>query len=380
MTSRAADSVALVSIVLMLVAWLGIVAWAKRRFQLSGESARKFIHMGMGCATLTFPWIFGGSGPVIALALIACVLLLGLKAAPRLDDALRGVDRASWGELYFPIGVAAVFHFAEGDPILYCPPILMLTFGDALAALAGKRFGSVRYTTHEGFKSLQGSLAFLAASSISIAVALALLADYALIKLALVALLLGLAGLILEAISWRGLDNLFVPVFGYLLMASYDALSAPQLFTRLLMLAALIPACMAAKRRSTMNDSSLLGAALALYLCWAVGGWTWMLPPLLTLALFPRVIGFDHRLFQDRQSSIALLALISVPLLWLAAYSQTGYIRMQWPFAAAFAMHLAMIWGKRAYVQEKRRLAWLCLGVLPALATVCVAAAPTALF
>ena len=366
---------------LVVVALLAAIAFGglmlRRRFGWGGEASRKFVHVGMGCVTAAFPWMFSSSAPVILLAVVAVIAIAGLCRLPALRPALREIDRESLGELYFPVGVAFCFHFSAGVPALYCPPVFMLTFADALAALIGKRFGTARYTTHEGFKSWQGSTAFFVASFTTTVAALLMFSDLLLVEVMLIGVLFGMIGVILEAIAWRGLDNLFIPVVGLYVIGAYIDLEAGQLVWRIVVLLALAAIAFALKWRSTLNDSGLLGVAIVLYLAWAVAGWEWALAPFVVFVLYPLVVPFDYAEFQDRQSVTALVFINLVGFVWLAQAVRAGVTpTLFWPFSASYAIHLAMIWTKRAKVQGRRRIALWSLGAFPAIAVVAVLGLP----
>lgn len=158
----------LIGMALVLAGLGGLLATAtmlRQRQWLSAELARKLVHIGMGVLTLSFPWLFRESWPVIALAALAVATLLVVRLLPswrqRVGGALHDVARQSLGEIYFPLSVAIVFVFARGEPMLFVVPILILTFADAVAALVGVRYGAAHYTTLEGRKSTEGSVAFL---------------------------------------------------------------------------------------------------------------------------------------------------------------------------------------------------------------------------
>src|SRR5262249_18012010 len=138
------------------------------------EVVRKLLHMGMGLVTLSFPWLFDETWPVIVLAVLSIALLTsarlvaGLKSS--LGSVVSGVARASLGEISFPVGVAVLFVLlihggaAPFDlrAVLYCIPVLLLTLADAAAALIGITYGRLQYPTADGVKSAEGSVAFFA--------------------------------------------------------------------------------------------------------------------------------------------------------------------------------------------------------------------------
>lgn len=334
---------------------VGSFALLRHKTALSGEISRKAVHMGMGSITVFFPWMFESSWPVWLLALLACGLIGAMNLIPPLKMVFRGVERKTYGEIYFPLAVAFVFHYSKGAPVIYCPPILMLTFGDAFAALIGKRFGVSYYTTHEGRKSWEGSAAFIIASFTTTSVCLLVLSDYAVGKIVLIALLVSIVGFITEGFAWKGLDNLFIPVFGMFAMAAFHALTVADLLIRLVAICGLLAICFALKNRSTMNGSALLGSALILYLVWALAGWQWALSPLLVFLLFTRVVTFDYRMYQDYQSVNAVILINIVPLFWLAQAIRSVEPEVYfWPFTLSLAIHLSSIWSKRAKTQGRK--------------------------
>jgi phytol kinase len=187
----------------------------QRRGVVEAETARKFIHLGMGCVCLTFPWIFNQVWPVWVLAVVAGTALFALRRVPflrrEIGGVLHDVNRASLGEIYFPLGVAAVFTLSRGEPLPFVIPVALLTFADAAGALVGKRWGRRKFPTLEGQKSVEGSLAVGITGFICSAGPL-LLAQHDWRASLVIGAAVGLFSLMLEAISWHGLDNIFLPL------------------------------------------------------------------------------------------------------------------------------------------------------------------------
>jgi phytol kinase len=193
-----------------------------RRYPLSPESLRKLFHMGGGLTTLAFPWIFPSYQPVVVLALITIPALLtlryvrGLRAS--LGSVLYGIQRVSFGEVYFPLSICLLFVLAGHNALLYSIPVLTLTFADTAAAAAGKRFGRLRYPAPGGYKSLEGSAAFFVTACICALGPLALALRGASLSAVFVAIALSLLLTAVEAMSFGGLDNLLIPILGYLFL------------------------------------------------------------------------------------------------------------------------------------------------------------------
>lgn len=211
---------------------------AYRRSSPTGpEVLRKLLHLGMGLLTLSFPWAFASAWPVLLLAGLFAIGLAALRIFQPmqrlLGGVIDGVHRDSLGEIYFPLAVGLVFFLSTGDPAEFCTPMLILTLADTGAALIGARYGRRRFPCGREWKSLEGSIAFLAISFLATLVSLRLLTDTGRAETVLIALVLALLLTLVEAAAGQGLDNLFIPLGGSLLLRLYRPLDAASLAVRL---------------------------------------------------------------------------------------------------------------------------------------------------
>jgi phytol kinase len=213
---------------------------------LTPETSRKLFHLGGGLTTLALPWMFADVWPVVLLTAITVPTLLALKHVRRLrnglGDVLYGVTRPSLGEVYFPLSACLLFVLAHDRPLLYIVPLLLLTLADPAAAIVGSRYGSLQYVTRDGHKSLEGSLAFFIVSFLGTSGALLVAAPTADVAAPGVALTLALLLTLVEAISWRGLDNLLIPVTGFIFLESLMASNLVALLVSVLLVAAILGA------------------------------------------------------------------------------------------------------------------------------------------
>ena len=229
----------------VLIVLMGLLSLYGRRHPFDPELSRKLFHAGGGLVALTFPLLFADAWPVLALAALTVAGLHALKRVRMLRDGpgavLYGVGRASVsrGELYFPLGVALLFLLARGDALSYAVPLLILTLADPVAALVGVGYGRVRYPTVDGrgHKSVEGSLAFAVVALLG-AQTLLMCAGAAGLASLLLAAGVALAATLAEALAWRGLDNLSVPLAAYLALKLLPGAGAVGLVA-LLALAAL---------------------------------------------------------------------------------------------------------------------------------------------
>lgn len=222
------------------------IHYYQRARGLAPETSRKLFHLSGGLTTLALPWMFAEVWPVLLLTAITVPALLTLKHVQRLrdglGDVLYGVTRPSLGEVYFPLSACLLFVLAHDRPLLYTVPLLLLTLADPAAAIVGSRFGSLQYVTRDGHKSLEGSLAFFVVSFLATSGSLLLAGATSTVAAPGVALTLALLLTLVEAISWRGLDNLLIPITGFIFLESLMDSNLIALLVSVVLVAAILGA------------------------------------------------------------------------------------------------------------------------------------------
>ena len=337
-------------IALILCALSALMAGAnvfQRRCAPHPEVVRKLLHLGMGLLSLSLSWLFTSPWPVLVFVALTVLGMLVLRISTplrtQLGRVIHGVPRPSLGEVYFPLSVGVIFFLSRGDPFLFGIPILVLALADAVAALVGIRYGQLRYATAEGDKSAEGSLAFFTVAFLSTHIPLLLFTGTGRAESLLIALTLGLLVMLLEAVSWSGLDNLFIPLGGFILLKTYLTMDVPHLAARLGVTVILVAFVLFWRRRTTLNDSALLGAALVGYACWALGGWRWMVAPFTLFVVYallsPRTARTNWRLHDIH----SVVSITSVSLLWLFLARTLGRAEFFYPYTLGYAIHLAIM-------------------------------------
>ncbi|MCU7843907.1 MAG: hypothetical protein KZQ93_08720 [Candidatus Thiodiazotropha sp. (ex Monitilora ramsayi)] len=318
------------------------------------EVLRKLMHVLMGLVTATFPWLFNESWPVLLLAggSVAVLILVrsGVSVAGSVKGVLHGVERTSWGELLFPLSVAAVFLLADGEPLLYSVPILILALADAVAALIGVYYGQIQFTTLEGSKSIEGSFAFFIVTFLCVHIAVLLFTDAGRIESLLIGLLMGIVVMMFEAVAWRGLDNLFIPVASFALLKSYLKLDAGALSVSLMVIVLLGVFLLMWRRRSTLDDSALIGAGLVAYGSWAIGDLYWLLVPVSVFVIATWLVLREVEAGQRQIHTVyALLGITGPGLFWLTLSRNVESVDLFFAYVLAFAAHLTMLGVSRAH-------------------------------
>lgn len=223
MTSN--DLVGLVGSYAYALGLIGLAELLRRSFGMAQEHTRKLVHIGAGM------WVFG----TLALfdswqwgVLPFATFIIGnyLFYRYRVFDSLDTRDSTP-GTVYFALAITLLFGllWRPLGPVDRAPvavaATMALAWGDAMAALVGRRYGWRRYKVGRGTRSWEGSATMLIVSAISVGLVLLRLPGSALSPLSvapsvpwalLAAGLSALAATAAEAISPQGSDNLSVPL------------------------------------------------------------------------------------------------------------------------------------------------------------------------
>jgi phytol kinase len=199
----------------VVAAWLTIVvtiAESLRRFaHAQPEMVRKVVHIGTGNVILIAWWLkIPAWAGISASILFSLVTLLSFRLAILPD--INNIGRKSLGTFFYAISIGVLISIFW-QTHAYCAVIgvLVMTWGDGLAAIIGQRWGRHLYKIWEMQKSWEGSLMMAIASYIvSSSVLLAVQGNSW--QTWLVAGAIALVATGLEAFSKWGIDNLTVPL------------------------------------------------------------------------------------------------------------------------------------------------------------------------
>jgi phytol kinase len=196
--------------------WLGVVILAAElvaRFSpLGSEVSRKIVHIGVGNVILLAWWLQIPAWVGMSAAAISSLATLASYWYPVLAS-VGEVGRKSWGTFFYSvsIGILITYFWPIGAPYYAVLGVLVMTWGDGLAAIVGQRFGKHAYQVWGMNKTWEGT-ATMAIASLIVSSAV-LLSVYGLSwPILAVAALVAIAATGLEAFSKFGLDNLTVPL------------------------------------------------------------------------------------------------------------------------------------------------------------------------
>lgn len=200
----------------LVAAWLGATIFTAEwlyRSQVAGpEVGRKVVHISTGHVLLLAWWLQIPAWVGITASLLAA-LGAWLSYHLPLLPSMNGVGRRSLGTLFYAISIGLVIALCwpADRPQYAALGILVMAWGDGLAALVGQRFGRHPYQLGGITKSWEGSATM---AIVSFLVAASILFSTQGVSWPAGAIALGIAGLAtgLEAFSKWGIDNLTVPI------------------------------------------------------------------------------------------------------------------------------------------------------------------------
>lgn len=202
--------------ILAVAIWVSLILLSaggiSRLTKSNSEIVRKVVHIGTGNVILLAWWFNIPASIGIAASILASVFTLLSYRFPLLPG-INSVGRKSLGTFFYSvsIGVLIAWFWYLNKPYYAALGILIMAWGDGLAALIGQRFGKHKYNVLGGQKSLEGSLTMtLVSFIISSLILVSVLGNTW--ETWLVSVVVAVIATGLEAISFLGIDNLTVPL------------------------------------------------------------------------------------------------------------------------------------------------------------------------
>jgi phytol kinase len=199
------------------LAIVGIIAWGAHRQSLKREEKttelpRKVVHIGTGNVILLAWWLQIPAWVAIAFSIVFSSLTLLSYYLPLLPG-INSVGRKSWGTFFYAVsvGILVAWFWPLQFPQFAALGILVMTWGDGLAALIGQKWGRHPYVLWGIQKSWEGSFTMAIVSCLITGLVLLSL-PLTVWQIALIATCTAIVATSLEAFSKLGIDNLTVPI------------------------------------------------------------------------------------------------------------------------------------------------------------------------
>lgn len=191
----------------VFLALLATAEAATRRWRIGAELSRKLVHLSSGVVAAGLPLVMSFLSVIVLAALFIPFMVVSRRVG--LFPAVHGVKRATWGEVYFPLGVVlAAALFPQATPYAY--GMLVMGMSDSFAGLTGQRWGRRVYRLGTAHKTYVGSATFFATTFVLTGGALAVAGSLSASSLIVVPVLAALLTLV-EGMSGGGVDNVVLP-------------------------------------------------------------------------------------------------------------------------------------------------------------------------
>lgn len=198
-----------------VIVWVGIIlliAGLLSRLSKDTELIRKVVHIGTGNVILLAWWLNIPAWVGITASILASAVTLLSYRFPILPG-INSVGRQSLGTFFYAvsIGLLIAWFWSVQQPQYAALGILVMAWGDGLAALVGQRFGKHPYQILEAKKSWEGSITMALVSYIVCSlILLGVQGNHW--STWVVSLAVAVGATALEAFSFYGIDNLTVPL------------------------------------------------------------------------------------------------------------------------------------------------------------------------
>jgi phytol kinase len=207
----------------IVAAWVSLVALlavGASQSQADAEIVRKIVHIGTGNVILLAWWLQMPAWLGIGASFFFSIVTLLSYQFPLLPG-IDSVGRKSLGTFFYAVSIGVlIILFWQQHPYYAAIGVLVMTWGDGLAAIIGQRWGTHRYKVGGIQKSWEGSITMFLVSAIVSSLIL-LNVQGSSWQTWCVSIAIALVATGLEAFSRLGIDNLTVPlgsaIVGFLL-------------------------------------------------------------------------------------------------------------------------------------------------------------------
>ncbi len=197
-----------------------------RRLNVKGEITRKFAHFAATLATVPFPYIFPSHWYILVLAFIFFMVLFVTQYSKQLKS-IHDIERKSIGSYLLPLSIYITFFISIKlqSKFMYILPMLILAICDPMAAILGmntkKNNGKIKIFGLKTEKTRIGSAAFFITSFVISIIALYFHRISFDLKTFWLALAVAITSTLAEMLSWRGSDNLSIPLSVVLILVLF---------------------------------------------------------------------------------------------------------------------------------------------------------------
>ena len=305
------------------------------------ESTRQFVHVLIGMIVALTPFLFESNIQLISLSSLFIAINWFMLRSEKFAS-MHATARKSYGTVYFPFAVLILAFFWWDKPISFILTVLVLAIADPIAAYMGAKGRTIYYPWRDK-KSRRGSLAMFGATFLIIMLGTDLLARiYGASFFIPFPVLLGLSlftafsAALAESISFRGSDNLSIPVATFLSYEIFLINYTHGTLPNLLVWTALSIAIFAlAWNRKSVSASGAISGYLVGIIIFGAGGWPWI-TPLVFFFISSSILSHLHYKEYAERNILQVLANGGVGAVFAVVY-------FFWGFPPAIVLYLGAI-------------------------------------
>ncbi len=345
-------------------AFIGIATYFRARGWLQPYATRKVVHIGVAHWWLLYLAFI--RDPLVGLAGAGSFIIINfLSFRLHLFKAMEDPEpRKNLGTVYFPISLVVLILFTMAGWLNVYEAgvgVMIMGWGDGMAALVGRRFGKTSVRIFGQTKSVAGTFALIMFSAGATA-GMSLLADPGIDPWTLIlrAGATGFFAALVELCTPFGLDNLSLPILGALF---YRFVASGPLAGPFAAAAAFnaIVAYGAFRKQAVSASGAAIGAAVgtAILVAGGFAAYSLLIGFFLSSTAIGRMLGSKKKPSGieekgDRRDAIQVLANAGAGALASIMYAGTGELFWLAAFAASFASANADTWASEIGVLYRK--------------------------
>ena len=329
---------------------LGIAETIRNYTGRPPESTRKFVHVFIGLIICFCPILFKVNIQLILLSSLFIAINTYLLLSEKFKS-MNATSRKSYGTIYFPLSVLILSFFWWDKPISFMLAILVLTLADPIAAIFGAKQPHI-FIPWIDKKSMQGSLAMFSASFLIILLGTDILSKFYgsnfFIPLPILfglAIFTALSATLAELVSFRGSDNLSIPIITFISYEIYLINYTHGTLTDLLLWSILsIIIFTFANKKHSLSLSGAIGGYLLGIIIFGAGGWNWI-TPLVFFFISSSILSNIKRKKSSKRNIVQILANGGFPTICAIEYIFWGSPYSLILYLGAISSATADTWG-----------------------------------
>jgi len=206
-----------------IFARIRVASGLEEAFNLGPDASRKFLHMMLCNLPLVIPFFTWRFAPAIVASpfIVMTIIADPFSPVPGLKEKLEGLSGITeeghfLGPFLYAVSFHTLFTLFPTYPEIIAAGILPMAYGDSSAAIIGSRYGRHKLI---GRKTMEGSLAMLVASFVSLTLCLGFFCSiygFPLLGEIRAIATVSVVAVLAEALSPKDYDNLTVPLLGAL--------------------------------------------------------------------------------------------------------------------------------------------------------------------